>query len=92
VNFGVELVGAADFDANNSDWARDEVWEANPRTLDIPATFSDTEWGACLTRMTALIQSILDGNSPESDTLKSRKAVAVGFVDGDLDVIWSSKP
>ena len=92
VNFGVKLVGAPDFDPDNSDWACDEVWEVNPRTLDIPVVFSGTEWDASLKRMTSLIQSVLDSNSPESNTLKSRNAVVVGFVDGDLDVVWSTKP
>jgi hypothetical protein len=92
VRFGVELVGAGVFDPEDSDWACEEIWTAQPRTLNIPVEFSGSGWEECLERMKALLQSVLEEQSGISGVLKSRQAVALGFVDGDLDVIWSSQP
>ena len=39
-NFGIELIGSSEFDADDSDWACQEVFEANPRNLEIPIVYS----------------------------------------------------
>jgi hypothetical protein len=90
VRFGVELVGAETFDPEDSDWVCEEVWTAQPRKLNIPVAFSGNGWEECLQKMKLLLQSVLEEQADISNVLKSRQAVALGFVDGDLDVIWSS--
>lgn len=90
VRFGVELVGAEAFDPENTDWVCEEVWAAQPRKLNIPVAFSGDHWEECLEMMKALLQSVLEEQAGISKALKSRQAVALGFVDGDLCVIWSS--
>jgi hypothetical protein len=85
--FGVELVGSPDFDAEDGDWACDEVWEATPRRLAIPATFSTSSWEACLANVKALVLRTLQDDTI-GQVLRTREGIAVGFVDGDLDLIW----
>ena len=36
VKFGIELIGAGNYDPDDSDWACDEVWEPKQRRLFIP--------------------------------------------------------
>jgi hypothetical protein len=86
--FGIELIGAGKFDAEDSDWACDEVWVSEPRGLAIPATFSGDSWEACLRVMRCLILESLSKPTVATARLKASNAVALGFVDGDLDIIW----
>lgn len=85
--FGIELIGAASFDESDSDWACDELWEPRNRKIEIPTSFSGHNWEECLVRVKNLLISELEKH-PACATLKSKQAVAIGFVDGDLDLIW----
>ena len=89
VKFGIELIGAETFDASNSDWACNEIWEPEQRTLEIPTTFSGQGWEECLARLKELVLDVL-GGAPAGKILKSRSGVGIGFVDGDLEVVWQS--
>ncbi|EJE54716.1 hypothetical protein PMI14_00346 [Acidovorax sp. CF316] len=87
VKFAVELVGTAGFDEDDPDWACDEAWSPRQRQLDIPEAFSGPGWEACLARMDALLRTCLA--SPKLGPLLQRgDAVALGFVDGELSVLW----
>ena len=89
VKFGIELIGASRFDPIDSDWATEEVWEPNARQLMIPTSYSGDKWEACLTQLSNLLRATLRGTSITSERLRSRAAVAVGFIDGDLFTLWS---
>lgn len=85
--FGVELIGSSDFDTEGSDWACDEVWAATPRMLAIPVAFSSHSWEACLEAMKRMVIAAVDENNT-CKVLKTREGIAVGFVDGDLELVW----
>jgi len=86
VKFGIELIGSGEFDANDPDWACDEIWEPEIRGVNIPITYSGEAWEECLQKLKALV--ILELDSPETEILKSRRGVGIGFVGGDLEIIW----
>lgn len=86
--YGIELIGAGEFDADDMDWACDEVWVPNPRALNIPLAFASREWSACLVSAKQLVQRSLGQASLAATKLKKAEAVAVGFVDGDLELVW----
>lgn len=88
VCFGVELVGTGGFDRENPDWACEEIWEPATRRLDIPVSFSGQGWEHCLEVMLSLIEAALRKEDPIAAVLKSRLGIGVGFVDGDLNVVW----
>jgi hypothetical protein len=88
VKFGVEIVGAGSFDAEDPDWPCDEVWEPQPRGIPIPVAYSGDTWEECLQRIRTLVVQTLGGQSPAVQQLKSSQGVGIGFVDGDLEVIW----
>jgi hypothetical protein len=85
--FGVELIGSSDFDTEDSDWACDEVWAATPRMLAIPVAFSSRSWEACLAAVKRVVIEAVDEDDA-GKVLKTRERIAVGFVDGDLDLVW----
>jgi hypothetical protein len=85
--FGIELIGASDFDEDSFDWACDEVWEPTTRSIVIPKNFSGSRWQECLTNTKTLVQNCLD-TLQEASILKSKQGVGIGFVDGDLEVVW----
>ncbi len=86
--FSVELIGAEIFDIKNPDWACEEVWEPAERQLDIPNDFSGKRWQQCLGKIRSLVLAILQEDSIASRSLKSTRGVGLGFVDGDLEVLW----
>lgn len=90
VKFGVELIGASAFDPNNSDWACEEVWEPAQRRLSIPIEYSGDMWNICLERMKVLTLEFLESDCPVAKKLKSKAGVGIGFVGGDLEIIWHS--
>ncbi|WP_208281640.1 hypothetical protein [Massilia oculi] len=85
--FAVELIGSSEFDIEDSDWACDEVWAATPRMLEIPVAFSSRSWEGCLAGVKRLVVATIDEDGA-GEVFKSREGVAVGFVDGDLDLVW----
>ena len=88
--FGVDLIGSPHFDVEDGDWACEEVWEATPRWLPIPATFSTNSWQMCLANVKALVLRALEDKAI-GETFRAREGIAVGFVDGDLDLVWQSQ-
>ncbi|RGE40593.1 hypothetical protein DZC30_19975 [Comamonas testosteroni] len=90
VKFGIELIGAASFSPDDPDWPCDEIWSPDPRGIDIPLSFSGSDWEACLAKAKALVADYL--SSPSGHWLQAGEAVGIGFVDGDLEVIWTREP
>ncbi|VVE53118.1 hypothetical protein PAQ31011_04845 [Pandoraea aquatica] len=86
--FGVEIVGAGKFDQTDSDWACNEVWEPIDRVLRIPIIFSGDAWDDCLLAIRSLLRTLLEIDDDMTRVLKSREGVGIGFVDGDLHIVW----
>ena len=85
--FSVDLIGSPHFDLEDDDWACEEIWEATPGLLPIPATFSTNSWQTCLANVKALVLRALEDETI-GDILRSREGIAVGVVDGDFDLVW----
>ncbi len=86
-SFGVELIGSSEFDIEDGDWACNEVWAATPRMLEIPVAFSSRSWEGCIAAVKRLVIAAIAADGA-GKILQTREAVAVGFVDGDLDLVW----
>ncbi|MBR7746293.1 hypothetical protein [Undibacterium baiyunense] len=85
VKFGIEMVGTASFDEDDSDWACDEVWGPEVRQTPIPKLFSGDDWEECLINVKSLLQSYIKSHS---GTEKFKQGVGIGFVDGEIEVLW----
>ncbi len=86
-NWSIELVGTASFDEDNDDWACDEVFA----TRENPFSWNeDATWDDVLNKVSVLIENYLE-NGKKAKILKKSKGVGVGFVDGDLVILYKNK-
>ena len=86
--FGVELIASDKFDLENENWACSEIWEATPRQLFIPNEFAGQDWKQCLSNMTSLVTEFVKTKNSGAAVLRRYHAIAIGFVDGDLDIVY----
>ena len=82
--WSIELVGASSYDENDEDWACDEVFATrkNPFVL-----IKESNWENIEKIYTNMVNEYLN-NGKYASKLKQYEAVAIGFVDGDLNVIY----
>ena len=85
----VELIGAADCDPAAPDWALDEVWLPSRRSVALPDVVRDADDGVLLVRR-LLREALADGFA--GARLKRYPRIAVGHVDGTLNVVWERTP
>jgi hypothetical protein len=90
VIIGIEVVGFEKYDKDDVDWAcgPEEKWEPIQRELPIPISYSTDDYDICLMKMRALIEKFLGLNNLAAKKLKQSEAVGIGYVDGDLTLIW----
>jgi hypothetical protein len=87
VKFGIELVGADRFAASDSDWACNEVWEPAERRKELPKSFTGSTWEQCLENVRTVLLALL-ANDGAARTLKASYGIGLGFVDGELEILW----
>lgn len=90
-SWSMELVGTEDFDANpdNSDWACEEVTDFDTR--DNPFSWEeDAEWDEVLEDVIVTLKQYLN-NGLHADVLKAYAGVGVGFVDGDMEILYAKE-
>jgi shikimate kinase len=88
VTFGIDLIGSDTFDNDDPDWPCNEIWEPKQRCLFIPTSYTGAYWQDCLTKMKSLLGRCLETDSEAIRKLKSATGIGVGFVDGDIEILW----
>lgn len=87
-NWSIELVGAGRFDPNDPDWPCDEVTDFGTR--EDPLSWEETaNWEKILETATAACADYLAHGS-KADVLKSKAAVGIGFVDGEIQLLFEA--
>ena len=82
--WSIELIGALSFDENNDDWACDEIFT----TRDNPFVLvEESDWKTIEIIYTNLINEYLK-NGKYSNILKQYTAIGIGFVDGDINIVY----
>jgi len=85
--FAVQLIGAKWFDRNDSDWACDEAFSSGEDLFELPHSLVSDDWREGLRRATALVKQYLE-TGKQAPRLKASHAVSIGFVSGDLDLLY----
>lgn len=83
-HWSIQLIGSSEFDEDDEDWACDEVFSTGE---DLFTWKHDTGWEEILDIAIDMIRKYLE-EGKYADELKSFEAVATGFVDGDITVIY----
>jgi hypothetical protein len=85
--WSMELIGTDSFDAEDEDWACDEVSDFGSR--ERPYNWKmNCGWEEALEYMVNELSEYLK-NGKYADVLKAKDGVGVGFVDGNIDIIYS---
>ena len=84
--WSMELIGSSSFDLDNPDWPCEEVTDFNTR--ENPFVWSSSSnWDGALNEMIKTVREYLQAGK-YADLLKSRSGVGIGFVDGDIEVLF----
>ena len=79
--WSVELVGTFSFDKDNDDWTCDEVFTTRDQPFVIEC---ESDWKLVETFFIGLVNEYLS-----SGKLKEYQAIGIGFVDGDLHILYA---
>lgn len=78
------MIGSSCFDAEDSDWACAEVFDTRD---DLQSWTQVANWEEILQEVTNKIKRYIEMGK-YSERLKSYKGVGVGFVDGDMIILY----
>jgi len=87
--YHIELIGADTFDEEDSDWPCNEIFTTRDDLFIIERTEDISKWKKGLEVMTSLVSKYLQ-EGKYADKLKSVNAVGIGFVDGDIHILYRS--
>lgn len=85
--FAIQLIGAESFDPDDEDWACDAAFSSGEDLFELPHAIVGSDWRKGLTAARSLVETYMERGKRAAD-LKASRAVALGFVDGDLDLIF----
>lgn len=80
--FDAQLVGCERYDENNDDWACKVIYSSEENLY----SFNSEDWEHALVDFSHIVRQYLQ-QCEGSEKLKKAEYVAVGFVDGDLELI-----
>ena len=87
--WSMELVGTKDFDLEDEDWACDEITDFDTR--ETPFSWEqDADWEKIFDEIITVLSEYLKKGT-YANILKAYKGVGVGFVDGDIEILYSKK-
>lgn len=84
--WSIEIVGTSSFDSEDADWACDEVFDTRD---NLQSWTQESTWEEILEQVSKQISEYLE-NGKYSDKLTSYKGIGVGFVDGDINIIYQN--
>lgn len=90
--YGVQIIASDRFDADDDgDWACYEIWSSEEDIFCVSAADEDDKgWQAFLKFMTEIVCDYLE-NGKHKDILFNSKGIGIGFVDGEIDIIYKAE-
>jgi hypothetical protein len=82
--WSIEVVGCDSYSEEESDWACDESFRSGNLPFSLPSSEVGSTWEGVLEIARNMVVEYLERKSAGSECLRAAKAVAIGFVDGDL--------
>ena len=87
--YGAQLIAAGEFDPDDKDgdWACEEVWSSGENIFTVDTSDEDdTGWNHALELFKEMVEEYMK-NGKYSEILKGAKGAAIGFVDGELEML-----
>ena len=88
-DWSVEVVGTSSFDEDDEDWACDEVTNFDSRENRF-AWNESYEWEDAFEEVVKILNKYLEEGTYK-DKLKELNGIGAGFVDGDLEIVYSKE-
>lgn len=85
--YSVEVIGTESFDKEDEDWACDELTDFETRENPLVLK-SNSDWEEMLSTVSDCLKKYL-AEGKYADKLKNCTAVATGFVDGDIEILYT---
>lgn len=85
--FAIQLIGAKSFDRSDSAWACDEVFSSGEDLFELPRSIVGHHWRDGLRGAKSLVEKYLE-TGKQAPLLKAAHGVGIGFVDGDLKLVY----
>lgn len=87
--YDIQLIGSDEFDEDDGDWACTDYFTTGENICYIKRTKEIEDWEDGLNYIRKLVEQYLN-EGRNTYILKSANAVGIGFVDGDIDIIYRS--
>ena len=89
--YGIQIIASENFDEDDPDWPCDEVWSSEEDIFTVDTSDEDdTGWKHAQELFTEMVNEYLE-NGRYSAILRSREAVGIGFVDGELELLFRAE-
>jgi hypothetical protein len=85
--YHIQLIASESFDAEDGDWACDEVFSTGEKLCFIPITPEIEDWEDGFEYLAGLAKEYLKLGK-YAEKLKGFEAVGIGFVDGDIEILY----
>lgn len=85
-NWSIELIGTDSFDLEDEDWCCNEIFDFGTRERPL-AWKEEKEWNEILDEMLQIMRKYLE-QGLHSNVLKKYRGVGIGFVDGDVEILF----
>lgn len=87
----VDITGTTAYDESDESWTEDINWDSGEELFIIPKEKFDGDWEDIHDAIVESLEALLDVDNELSDALCDSDAIAVGFIDGDLEIVWQAE-
>ena len=87
----VDITGTVTFDSNNEEWTDEINWDSGEELFIIPKEKFEGDWEDIHDALAETLEALIEVDNELSDALCDSDAVAIGFIDGDLEIIWQEQ-
>ena len=88
--YHIQLIGSDEFDEENQDWACSEVFTSGEDIFKMDMKITGKEWFDALDFCINVVTEYLE-KGKNKEKLLEKKAVGIGFVDGDLYILYNNR-
>ena len=88
--YDIQLIGTDEFDETDEDWVCGEIFTTGEDIFFIPRIKDVVDWEDGLSLIIKMVEEYLSSGRC-AYILKKLQAVGVGFVDGDIEIIYQAK-
>lgn len=88
--YDIQLIGTDAFDEEDEEWACEEIFTTGENIFLLPRTNDIENWEEGLSFIIKMVAKYLD-NGKYANILKGLQAVGIGFVDGDIELLYQAE-